>query len=205
MSLRRLVVVGAALAAVATAADLILAMVLRRALEVRSSSPWEGFCAHLQGPRCRLRLSVARPKHSLPDDWWADDVGPAEQPGAHWELGWDDELASFYARLLMDYEPGELGELGEGLDPEGEVEAFFYGGRPGQYIEVEQLQGAMADEINWEKLLEDSPIRSTVPLASTSALSGRRSWYLMDDDPELITRTGASEFSLTSPPGPGRP
>ncbi|MBJ7600927.1 DUF6069 family protein [Candidatus Nephthysia bennettiae] len=34
LSLRRLVVVGAALAAVATAADLILAMVLRRALEV---------------------------------------------------------------------------------------------------------------------------------------------------------------------------
>jgi hypothetical protein len=46
----------------------------------------------------------------------------------------------------MDYEPGELGE---DLDPEGEIEAFAYGDRPGQYIEVEQLEEAMADEINW--------------------------------------------------------
>jgi Protein of unknown function (DUF998) len=35
--------------------------------------------------------------------------------------------ARIYARLLMDYEPGELGE---DLDPEGEVEAFSYRQRP---------------------------------------------------------------------------
>jgi hypothetical protein len=69
-----------------------------------------------------------RTKHSLPDDWWSQDLGPAETAGAHWEIGWDDELASFYARLVMDYQPGELGE---GLDPEGEVVAFSYGERPG--------------------------------------------------------------------------
>jgi hypothetical protein len=90
-----------------------------------------------------------RTKHSLPDDWWSQDVGPTETAGAHWEIGWDDELASFYARLVMDYEPGELGE---GLDPEGEVVAFSYGERPGQFIDVDALESAMADEVGWNPL-----------------------------------------------------
>jgi hypothetical protein len=55
-------------------------------------------------------MRVVRTKHSLPDDWWSQDVGPAESAGAHWEIGWDDELASFYAQLLMDYSPGEQPE-----------------------------------------------------------------------------------------------
>jgi hypothetical protein len=82
--------------------------------------PVADFSARLWGPRCSLRLSDVRTTYRLQDDWWADDVGPAEQTGAHWELGWDDELASF-PRACDDYEPGELGE---GLDPAGEVEAF---------------------------------------------------------------------------------
>ena len=63
----------------------------------------------------------------LEDNFSAGDSDP----------GWDDELASFYARLVMDY---ERGELGEGEDPEEEVVAFSCGERPGQFIEVEALE-----------------------------------------------------------------
>ena len=124
-----------------------------------------------------------RTKHSLPDDWWAQDVGPAERSVAHWELGWDDELASFYARLLMDYEPGELGEE---LDPEGEVEAFAYGERPGQFLEVDQLEAAMADEVGWEKLPGDL----------VAKLEADRHRYLralsVEESRELVERLAAS-------------
>jgi hypothetical protein len=93
-----------------------------------------------------------RTKHSLPDDWWSQDVGPTETARAHWEIGRDDELASFYAWLVMHYEPGELGE---GLDPEGEVVAFSYGERQGQFIDVDALESAMADEVGWNALPGD--------------------------------------------------
>ncbi len=52
----------------------------------------------------------------------------------------------------MDYEPGELGE---GLDPDGEVVAFSYGERPGQYIDVDALESVMADEVSWNPLPGD--------------------------------------------------
>jgi hypothetical protein len=102
-------------------------------------------------------MRVVRTKHSLPDDWWSQDVGPAESAGAHWEIGWDDELASFYAQLLMDYSPGELGEnveLPTDADP-----VFAYGERPGQFVEVDQLEGAMADEVGWNPLPGDLVVK----------------------------------------------
>jgi hypothetical protein len=84
---------------------------------------------------------------------------------------------------LMDYEPGELGE---GLDPEGEVEAFSYGERPGQYIEVEQLQRAMADEINW----------ATLPEELVAKLEADRDRFLTslsaEESRELVERLAAS-------------
>jgi hypothetical protein len=47
------------------------------------------------------------------------------------------------------------GELGEDLDPEGEVVAFSYGERPGQYLDVDALESAMADEVGWNPLPGD--------------------------------------------------
>ncbi len=88
--------------------------------------------------------------HRLADDWWSQEPG---RPSAHWELGWNEELATFYARLYMDYDPGELPE--DVRLPSDNEPVFSYGERPGELLEVDQLESAMADEVGWHELPGD--------------------------------------------------
>lgn len=88
--------------------------------------------------------------HRLADDWWSQEPG---RPTAHWELGWNEELATFYARLYMDYESGGLPD--ELRMPSDDQPVFSYGERPGELLEVDQLESAMSDETQGSRLPGD--------------------------------------------------
>ena len=43
-------------------------------------------------------------RYVLAAGWQDEDPWPS---GAHWEVGWDDERVTFWARLFEDYGPAE--------------------------------------------------------------------------------------------------
>ena len=59
-------------------------------------------------------------------------------PGAWWLVAWDEELASFTAQLVADRGPEDL--------ESAEEPVAVIGQRPGEFLEIDQLEGAMMAE-----------------------------------------------------------
>ncbi len=80
-------------------------------------------------------------RYTLAAGWQDQDPWPS---GAHWELGWDDELVTFWARLYEDYGPAEPEDE---LLPSDREPISSHGERPGELIELDQLTTLMEEDI----------------------------------------------------------
>jgi hypothetical protein len=72
--------------------------------------------------------------------WQDQDPWPS---GAHWEVGWDDELATFWARLFEDFDASEEPDL----LPSDREPISSHGERLGQLMELDQLTTLMEEEL----------------------------------------------------------
>ena len=72
--------------------------------------------------------------------WQDQDPWPS---GAHWEVGWDDERVSFWARLFEDFDPSEEADL----LPSDYEPISSHGERPGELLELDQLTTLMEEEL----------------------------------------------------------
>ncbi len=80
-------------------------------------------------------------RYVLAAGWQDEDPWPS---GAHWELGWDDERVTFWARLFEDYGPAEPEDE---LLPSDYEPISSHGDRPGELLDIDQLTTFMEEDI----------------------------------------------------------
>jgi hypothetical protein len=73
--------------------------------------------------------------------WQDEDPWPS---WAHWELGWDDERVTFWARLFEDYGPAKPEDE---LLPSDRDPISSHGERPGELLDIDQLTTLMEEEL----------------------------------------------------------
>jgi hypothetical protein len=78
-------------------------------------------------------------RYVLAAGWQDQDPWPS---GAHWELGWDDERVTFWARLFEDYGPAEPEDE---LLPSDYEPISSHGDRPGELLDIDQLTTLMEE------------------------------------------------------------
>src|SRR2546428_12335664 len=87
-------------------------------------------------------------RYVLSADWQDHDPYPT---GAHWELGWDDERVTFWARLFGSFSSADLEDE---LLPSDREPISSHGERAGELLEVDQLVTLMEEELPEDLVLK---------------------------------------------------
>jgi hypothetical protein len=128
-------------------------------------------------------------RYTLAADWQDQDPWPS---GAYWELGWDEELVTFWARLYEDYGPAEPEDE---LLPSDREPISSHGERPGELLHLDQLTALMEEELPVDVVAKleadrDRYLESLTPQAARDLVE-----RLARGLAQRVGRRGVGEFS----------